>query len=197
MDPLTKVIKQLAKLPGIGERTAMRLAFHIMKAPPEYSKQLAEALVDLRTKLVECSQCCMLTESDPCRLCQDARRKEDELLVVASPQDVLAIERGGGYHGYFHVLHGMLSPLDGIGPEDIRVKELIHRLGKGCFKEVILATSPSVEGDATAIYLAKLIQPLGIDVSRIASGVPIGGDLEYADSVTLSRAIEGRRAIES
>ncbi len=195
MDPLARLVKQLSKLPGIGERTAQRLAFHIMRAPESYAEQLADAIRDVRTRLTHCSRCCMLTETDPCHFCDDARRDETLVLVVATPQDVLAIERGGGYRGRYHVLHGLLSPLDGVGPDDLRVKELLARVGDDAPQEVILATSPSVEGDATALYLARLLTPLGPRVTRIASGLPIGGELEYADSVTLSRAIEGRREV--
>ena len=193
MDPLTRLVKQLSKLPGVGERTAQRLAFHMLRAPQSYAEQLAEAILDVRTRLTQCSRCCMLTEKDPCPYCTDARRDEATILVVATPQDVLAVERGGGYRGRYHVLHGLLSPLDGVGPDDLRVKELLMRLGpKELPHEVILATSPSVEGDATALYLSRLLQPLGPRVTRIASGVPIGGEIEYADSITLTRAIEGR-----
>jgi recombination protein RecR len=198
VDPLARLVKQLSKLPGIGERTAQRLAFHIMRAPESYAEQLADAIRDVRTRLTHCSRCCMLTEADPCQYCADGRRDPALVLVVATPQDVLAIERGGGYRGRYHVLHGLLSPLDGVGPDDLRVKELLARVGgagEDVPQEVILATSPSVEGDATALYLARLLGPLGPRVTRIASGVPIGGELEYADSVTLSRAIEGRREV--
>lgn len=197
MDPLARLVKQLSKLPGIGERTAQRLAFHIMRAPETYAEQLAEAIREVRTRLVQCGRCSMLTEADPCHYCTDARRDNALVLVVATPQDVLAIERGGGYRGRYHVLHGLLSPLDGVGPDDLRIKELLARVGQtdDAPEEVILATSPSVEGDATALYLARLLAPLGPRVTRIASGVPIGGELEYADSVTLSRAIEGRREV--
>ena len=196
MDPLEKLVKQLAKLPGIGERTATRLAFHILRAPLSYAEQLADAIREVRTRLKYCSRCSMLTEADPCHLCTTARRDDDQVLVVATPQDVLAIERGGSYRGRYHVLHGLLSPLDGVGPDDLHIQPLLARLApETLVREVILATSPSVEGDATAIYLARLLRPLGVRVTRIASGVPIGGELEYADNVTLSRAIEGRRDV--
>lgn len=196
MDPLEKLVKQLAKLPGIGERTATRLAFHILRAPASYAEQLADAVREVRTRLKYCSTCSMLTEADPCHFCTNARRDDEQVLVVATPQDVLAIERGGSYRGRYHVLHGLLSPLDGVGPDDLHIQPLLARLGlETPVREVILATSPSVEGDATAIYLARLLRPLGVRVTRIASGVPIGGELEYADNVTLSRAIEGRRDV--
>lgn len=193
MDPLKRLVKQLSKLPGIGERTATRLAFHILRAPEIYAEQLASAIVEIKTKLTHCGTCAMLTEEDPCSFCTDARRDETQLMVVAQPQDVLAIDRGGNFRGRYHVLHGLLSPLDGVGPDDLKIKGLLGRL-QGV-EEVILATSPSVEGDATALYLAGLLKPLGVQISRIASGVPIGGELEYADGVTLSRAIDGRREV--
>lgn len=195
-DPLAKLVQQLARLPGIGERTATRLAFHILRCPDTYARKLAEAILDVKEKLRQCSSCCMLTQHDPCTICADARREASTLLVVASPQDVLAIERTGSYRGHYHVLHGLLSPLDGVGPDQLKIRELLSRCGgQRAVREAILATSPSVEGDATALYLAKLLKPLGIGVSRIASGVPIGGELEYADGVTLHRAIEQRREI--
>ena len=191
-DPLTILVQRLSRLPGIGEKTATRLAFYVLRAPEQYARELARALVDVREKMQPCSVCFHLTEQDPCRLCSDPRRDEGSICVVAHPQDLMAIERTACYHGRYHVLHGLLSPLDGVGPDQLKVKELLGRLGDGKVKEVILATSPSVEGDATALYLAGLIKPLSIKVSRIASGVPIGGDLEYADGVTLNRALEGR-----
>jgi len=190
VDPLKRLVKQLSRLPGIGERTATRLAFYILRAPESYAEQLAASIQEVKTKLKQCGSCAMLTEADPCAFCTDARRDETVIMVVAQPQDVLAIDRGGGFRGRYHVLHGLLSPLDGIGPNDLKLKPLLTRL-EGV-DEVILATSPNVEGDATALYLAGLLKPLGVQISRIASGVPIGGELEYADGVTLSRAIEGR-----
>jgi recombination protein RecR len=194
-DPLARLIQQLGKLPGIGERTATRLAFHILRAPETYALQLAQAIREVRERLRQCSVCCQLTETDPCRICSDARRDEDVIMVVALPQDLLAVERTASFRGRYHVLHGLLAPLDGIGPDELKIKPLLARLGSGAIKEVILATSPNVEGDATALYLAGLIKPLGLVVTRIASGVPIGGELEYADGVTLHRAIEGRQAM--
>ena len=196
-DPLARLVQQLAKLPGIGERTALRLAYHIMRAPEAYAQALSAAVLEVKSKLVECEQCCQLTESSPCPLCADARRDGRTVLVVAGQQDLMAIERTGSYRGQYHVLHGLLSPLDGIGPDELKIQPLLARLGKSDseIEEVILATSPNVEGDATALYLAKLIRPLGPRVTRIASGVPIGGELEYADGVTLGRAIEGRREL--
>jgi recombination protein RecR len=195
--PIARLVQQLAKLPGVGEKTAARLAFHILRAPAEDAAALAAAIAEVRQKIRFCSVCCDLTEADPCAICRDARRDGGLVCVVAQPQDVLAIERAGGYHGRYHVLHGVLSPLDGIGPDDLRVAELVRRCGAGGadvpVREAILATSPSVEGEATAVYLAKLLRPLGVRATRIATGVPIGGELEYADQLTLARAIDGRR----
>jgi recombination protein RecR len=191
--PIARLIQQLARLPGVGEKTAARLAFHILRAAPEDAAALASAITDVRQKIRFCSTCCDLTESDPCAICRDARRDGALVCVVAQPQDLMAIERAGGYRGKYHVLHGLLSPLDGVGPDDLRVAELVRRCGDGTVQEAILATSPSVEGEATAVYLAKLLRPLGVRTTRIATGVPIGGELEYADQATLARAIDGRR----
>ncbi len=199
--PIARLIQQLAKLPGVGEKTAARLAFHILRASPEDAAALAAAIGEVRQKIRFCSVCCDLTEADPCAICRDQRREGGLVCVVAQPQDLIAIERAGGYRGRYHVLHGLLSPLDGIGPEDLRVTELIRRCGNGTtgeaisevISEVILATSPSVEGEATAVYLSKLLRPLGVRTTRIATGVPMGGELEYADQATLTRAIAGRR----
>jgi recombination protein RecR len=194
-DPIQRLILRLARLPGIGEKTATRLAFHILRAPEAHARELAAAIVEVRERIRLCSVCCTLTEDDPCAQCSDARRDGTILCVVAHPTDLLAIERSGQFRGRYHVLHGVLSPLDGIGPEDLRIGELVRRLGDAAPAEVILATSPNVEGEATAMYVARLIKPLGVRVTRIASGVPIGGELEYVDQVTLSRALEGRREI--
>jgi recombination protein RecR len=192
-DPIQRLILRLARLPGIGEKTATRLAFHILRAPEGQARELAQAILEVREKIRLCSVCCTLTEDDPCAICRDARRDEQTLCVVAQTTDLLAIERSGQYRGRYHVLHGVLSPLDGIGPEDLRIGELLRRLGPAGPTEVILATSPNVEGEATAMYLMRLVKPLGVRVTRIASGVPIGGELEYVDQVTLARALEGRR----
>jgi recombination protein RecR len=195
--PIARLIQQLAKLPGVGEKTAARLAFHILRASPEDAAALSAAIGEVRQKIRFCSICCDLTEADPCSICRDQRREGGLVCVVAQPQDLIAIERAGGYRGRYHVLHGLLSPLDGIGPEDLRVTELIRRCGGApaveAISEVILATSPSVEGEATAVYLSKLLRPLGVRTTRIATGVPMGGELEYADQATLTRAIAGRR----
>jgi recombination protein RecR len=191
--PIARLLQQLAKLPGVGEKTAARLAFHILRAAPEDAAALASAIAEVRQKIRFCSVCCDLTEADPCGICRDARREAALVCVVAQPQDVIAIERAGGFRGRYHVLHGLLSPLDGVGPDDLRVAELVRRCGEGEVREAILATSPSVEGEATAVYLSKLLRPLGVRTTRIATGVPIGGELEYADQATLARAIDGRR----
>jgi recombination protein RecR len=194
--PIARLVQQLAKLPGIGEKTAARLAYHILRGSPEDVAALAAAITDVKLKIRLCGVCCDLTERDPCAICADARRDASLVCVVAQPQDVAAVERTGGYRGRYHVLHGLLSPLDGIGPEDLRVTELVRRCADSAtseVKEVILATSSTVEGEATAVYLAKLLRPLGVRASRIATGVPIGGELEYADQLTLARAIDGRR----
>ena len=193
--PIARLVAELAKLPGVGEKTAARLAFHILRAPAEDARALAQAIADLRTKIRLCSSCWDFTEQDPCAICEDQRRDAALLCVVAHPQDVIAIERTGGYRGRYHVLHGVLSPLDGIGPDDLRIAELVKRCGDGRVREVIVATNPSVEGETTAIYLAKLLRPLGVRTSRIATGVPMGGELEYADRLTLARALDGRREL--
>lgn len=197
--PIARLVVELGKLPGIGEKTAARLAFHILRAPIEDAQALAQAITDLRSRIRLCGTCWDFTEQDPCALCRDQRRDGGLLCVVAHPQDVIAIERTGGFRGRYHVLHGVLSPLEGIGPEDLRIAELVRRCGDGqspvAIREVIVATNPSVEGETTAIYLAKLIRPLGLKVSRIATGVPMGGELEYADRLTLARALDGRREL--
>lgn len=192
--PIARLVQQLGKLPGIGEKTAARLAFYIMRAPAEDAAALAAAIVEVKQKIRFCGICCDLTDRDPCTICADARRDPAIICVVAQPQDVVAVERAGGYRGRYHVLHGLLAPLDGIGPDDLRLPELVRRCASAV-SEVILATNPSVEGEATAIYIAKLVRPLGVRTTRIATGVPIGGELEYADQVTLARAIDGRREI--
>ena len=193
--PIARLVCELGKLPGVGEKTAARLAFHILRAPEADAAALANAISELRAKIRLCSLCWDFTEQDPCAICHDQRRDSSLLCVVAHPQDVLAIERTGGFRGRYHVLHGVLSPLEGIGPDDLRIAELIQRCEGNDLREVIVATNPSVEGETTAIYLAKLIRPLGVRTSRIATGVPMGGELEYADRLTLARAIDGRREL--
>jgi recombination protein RecR len=184
------LIRALTKLPGVGEKTATRLAFHVLRAPSELADELAQALVEVKAKIRLCSTCMNLTEVDPCALCADPRRDPRLICVVASPPDLYAIERAGGFRGRYHVLHGVLSPLEGVGPDDLRIKELLGRLPA---EELIIATSPNVEGEATALYLAKVCKPLGVRVTRIASGLAVGGELEYADGVTISRALDARR----
>jgi recombination protein RecR len=192
-DPIGRLIRELAKLPGIGEKTASRLAFHVLRAPAEYARDLAHALVEVKEKIRLCSVCMNLTEHDPCGLCSDVRRDAGLVAVVATPPDLYAIERTGGFRGRYHVLHGVLSPLEGIGPDDLRIKELLARVASNELRELIVATSPNVEGEATALYLAKVLRPLGVKVTRIASGLAVGGELEYADGVTIARAFEARR----
>ena len=190
-DPIGRLIRALAKLPDVGEKTATRLAFHVLRAPDSLAKELAQALVDVKERIRLCSVCMNLTEADPCSMCADPRRDPRLLCVVATPPDLYAIDRTGGYRGRYHVLHGVLSPLEGIGPDDLRIKELLARLKE--IDELIVATSPNVEGEATALYLSKVCKPLGVKVTRIASGLAVGGELEYADGVTISRALEARR----
>lgn len=179
----------------MGEKTAMRLTFHLLRVEPHEVERLAYALLDLRRSTRLCSQCLAFTTEDPCRLCRDPNRDSELICVVERPADVVAVERSGGFKGKYHVLHGVLSPLDGVGPEQLRIRELLERLRDGSVREVILACNPTAEGEATALYLAKLIKPLGVRVSRIAHGLPMGADVEYADGATLSKAIEGRREL--
>jgi len=182
----------LSRLPGIGEKTATRLAFHLLQGPKGQIHDLAQSLVDVAEKVSLCSTCFNVTEEDPCIICADARRERGMICVVSSPSDVIAINRGGHFNGLFHVLHGLLSPLDGVGPDDLKIPELLRRLGEGDM-EVIVATSANVEGEATALYLARLLKPQEIKVSRIASGIPVGGELEYSDQATIARAFVGRQ----
>jgi recombination protein RecR len=190
---VARLIEVLQRLPGIGPKTAQRLAFHLLKQPAAAVHDLAEALVDVKARVVHCSNCFNMTDRDPCRICGDPGRDAELLCVVEEANDLVAMERTGEYRGRYHVLLGALSPLDGIGPDELKVRELLARVESNHVREVILATNPNVEGDATALYLAKLLRPLGLRVTRIAHGLPVGGDLEYADEVTLSRALEGRR----
>ncbi len=191
--PLKRLVEQLSRLPGIGEKSATRLAFFVLREDTAYAEALAKALVGLKREIRLCSQCLGFTEQQPCALCADPRRSAEVVCVVEDPSDVLAIERAGDFRGRYHVLHGTLAPLEGVGPEHLKISELLARLRDEGVREVILATNPTVEGEATALYLAKLIKPSGVKVTRIAHGLPMGGDVEYADSVTLSRALEGRR----
>lgn len=195
-DPIRRLVQELARLPGIGEKTATRLAFHLVRSNRQQLHDLAQALVDVTDKIRLCSVCMNMTEADPCVTCTDGRREPDTICVVASPSDLIAIDRGGHFRGRYHVLHGLLSPLEGIGPDDIRIAELVRRLnGSGTeppVREVIIATSPSVDGEATAMYIARTLKPLGVRVSRIATGLPVGGELEYSDQATIARALAGR-----
>jgi recombination protein RecR len=193
--PLQNLINELSRLQGIGSKTAQRLAFQILGMDAEAAYSIADAITAARKELKYCSVCGNLTDGDPCMICADATRDRSVVCVVESPRDVAAVERMREYKGLYHVLHGALSPMDGIGPEEINLKQLIVRLQENDVKEVIIATNPSIEGEATAMYAAKLIRPSGIRVSRIAHGIPVGGDLDYTDDVTLLRAIEGRRDI--
>ena len=194
-DPIARLVKELAKLPGIGEKSAQRLAFHILKAGPAYAGDLAAAVTGVVRDVRLCSSCQTLTDRDPCPLCADERRDPRTICVVEGVPDLVAIERTHEFRGRYHVLHGALSPLDGVGPGDIKIRELLVRLEREPADEIVLATNPDVEGEATALYLTKLLKPLGFKVTRIAQGVPMGGDLEYADQVTLARALSGRREL--
>ena len=191
--PLEQVIHELTKLPSIGKKTAQRLAFHLLKAPREEAAALAKAIIELREQIRFCSTCFNLTDSELCSICTDPKRNREQLCVVEEPTNLLAIERTSVYQGLYHILGGALSPLKDIGPDQLRVRELMDRLGQGQFGEVILATNPDVEGEATAVYLSRLIHPLGLQLTRLAQGLPAGGDLEYTDELTLRRALEGRR----
>ena len=194
--PLNRLIGELSKLPGIGGKTAQRLAFHILSMEDKEVKNLADSIIYAKENLHYCSVCGNLTDKDPCSICSSPERRQDVICVVESPKDVMAMEKIREFDGLYHVLHGAISPMDGIGPEDINLKSLITRLQKSDVKEIILATNPNIEGEATAMYIARLIKPAGIKVSKIASGIPVGGDLEYADEVTLLKAVEGRREIK-
>lgn len=196
-DPIKRLVQCLARLPGIGEKTATRLAFHLVRGPDGDARELSQALLEVVDKIQLCSVCLNLTQADPCETCTDARRESTVICVVSSPSDVVAIDTSGDFRGTFHVLHGLLSPLEGIGPDDIRIAELIRRLstneaGLALVEEVIVATNASVEGEATAMYIARMIKPLGVKVTRIASGIPVGGELEYTDRATIARALAGR-----
>lgn len=215
-DPITRLIRELSRLPGIGQKTATRLAFHVLRSPAPQARDLAQALLEVKEKIRLCSHCMNLTEHDPCALCSDPNRDGRVVCVVAHPPDLLAIERTSSFRGRYHVLHGVLSPLDGIGPDDLKLRELLLRAqgvppqpsdddepqpspppaatrAGPAISEIIVATSPNVEGEATAMYIARMLKPLGLRVTRIASGLPIGGELEYADGVTIARALEVRR----
>jgi recombination protein RecR len=192
-EPIARLIEAFHKLPGIGPKSAQRLAYHILRTSEQDAVALATAIQDVKQRIVLCSVCMNITESDPCALCDDQRRDPTIICVVEQPLDILAIERTGAFHGRYHVLHGVLNPMDGIGPEDLRVRELLARVQGGEVKEVIMATNSSLEGEATSMYVQRLLSPLGVRVTRLARGMPSGADLEYTDDVTLSRALEGRQ----
>lgn len=193
--PLNELIKQFSRLPGIGKKTAQRLAYSILEQPPERAREFADALVNAREKIHFCSVCQSLTDLDVCQICSDPHRDKSIICVVEDPRDVMAFERTREFGGVYHVLHGVISPLDNIGPDKLRIKELMARLGDGTVKEIIMATNPTVEGEATASYISRLVKPMNIKVTRLAYGIPVGGDLEYADEYTLARALEGRNEI--
>jgi recombination protein RecR len=195
VEPVARLIEELAKLPGIGPKTAQRLAFYVLRMPADGAGELARAIVRVKESVTFCSRCMNITEQDPCSVCASPNRDRGLICVVEEPLDVLAIERTGIYRGQYHVLHGALSPMEGVGPDNLRIQELLARLRDGEVREVILATNPNVEGEATAMYIDRLVKPLGLRVSRLARGLPVGGDLEYADEVTLARALEGRREL--
>ncbi|HET8563723.1 MAG TPA: recombination mediator RecR [Candidatus Binatia bacterium] len=200
--PLARLIQELSKLPGIGEKSAARLAFHMLKGKREDVLSLADSIEKLRREMGLCRQCFGFSAVDPqngngalCDICSDPRREKDKICVVEEPSDLIAVERSQEFKGLYHVLHGTISPLDGVGPDALRIKELLERVGGGIVREVIVATNPTLDGEATALYLSKVIKPLGVSVTRIARGLPMGGDLEYTDAVTLGKALEGRREI--
>ena len=191
--PVARLIQEFNKLPGVGPKSAQRLAYYIIRMPFEEAESLANAVMSVKDKIIFCSICQNLTEIDPCDICNGDRRDRSLICVVEEPLDVLTMERAGFYHGLYHILHGVISPMNGIGPEDLRIKELMPRLEGGSLKEVIIGVNPTLEGDATATYIQRLIQPLGIKLSNLARGLPVGGHLEYADQATLTRAFQGRR----
>ena len=194
-ESIARLINELSKLPGIGEKNATRLAFHIFRSSRESAENLSKAITDAKTKVVLCETCFNFATESPCGLCTDEERDHTIICVVEDPLDQLAIERSREFRGVYHILHGVISPIEGVGPEDLRIKELLRRLEGGRTKEIIIATNPSVEGEATALYLSRLVKPMGIGVSRIAHGIPMGGDIEYIDEITLSKAIRDRRYI--
>jgi len=193
--PVRQLVRELSKLPGIGEKTAVRLAFHILRASSEDAGLLAESILTVKDKVRLCSVCYNITDGDPCSLCRNEKRDSHTICVVEGPQDIQAIEKTGEYRGRYHVLHGVLSPLDGIGPDELKLEGLVGRVVEGGVKEVIVATNPKVEGEATALYISRLLKPFGVKVTRLAQGLPMGGELEYFDEATVSKALEGRRDI--
>ena len=194
-EPILRLVEEFSRLPGIGPKTASRLTYYLLRAPDEQATSLADAIRQLKEQLVYCDICMNIAEESPCAICANLQRDHALICVVEEPLDVLAIERTGQYHGVYHVLHGAISPVEGIGPDDLRIRELLGRITNGAAEEIILATNPSMEGEATAMYLVRVIGNSGPKITRLATGLPIGGDLEYADEVTLGKALEGRRAI--
>ncbi|MFC5467336.1 recombination mediator RecR [Cohnella suwonensis] len=194
-EPIAKLIDSFSRLPGIGPKTAARLAFYVLRMKEEDVIDFAKALVSVKRNLTYCSVCCNITDTDPCRICSDKARDMSVICVVQEPKDLVAMERTREFNGHYHVLNGAISPIDGLGPDDIRIAELVRRLGDERVQELILATNPNIEGEATAMYISRLVRPFGIKVTRIAHGLPVGGDLEYADEVTISKALEGRREL--
>lgn len=194
-EPIDRLINEFSKLPGIGRKTAQRLAFHVINMDIKDVIGLSKALVDVKNEIKYCSVCCNISDSEVCPICANSHRDPSTVCVVEDPRDVAAMERTKDYSGRYHVLNGVISPMDGIGPDMLNIKELISRLGDGSVKEIIMATNPTIEGEATAMYISRLVKPMGIKVTRIAHGLPVGGDLEYADDVTISKALEGRREI--
>lgn len=193
--PLSVLIEQLNKLPGVGERSAQRIAYHILKTPEKDAEKLSRAIMEVKEKVTHCSLCYNLTDQDPCQLCQDPSRDKGTVCVIEEPGDIFFIEKAAGFKGLYHVLMGALSPLDGIGPEQLRIEPLVKRVKEGGVKEVIVATNPTLSGEATAMYLLKVLKPLGVKMTRIAHGLPVGGNLEFADEVTLARSFQGRQEI--
>ncbi len=194
--PVIRLIEEFHKLPGVGPKSAQRLTYYLLRMPAAEARGLAEAILEVKERIVFCSTCQNVTDTNPCRICDGDRRDRSRVCVVEEPMDTLAVERSGSYQGLYHVLHGAISPMDGIGPEDLKIEELLARLRGDEVSEVILATNPNLEGEATAMYLTRLLRPLGVKVTRLARGLPMGGDLEYADDVTLTRAMEGRQEVE-
>jgi recombination protein RecR len=195
--PVQNLIDELGRLPGVGPKSAQRIAFHLLKVAPEDARRLAQAITDAKERVSWCRRCYNIAEGELCSFCRDERRDSTVLCVVEEPRDIVAIERTAEFRGRYHVLQGAISPIEGIGPDQLRVKELLARINDERIEEVILATNPNIEGEATAMYLARLLKPLGLRVTRIASGLPVGGDLEYADEITLGRALEGRREVDA
>jgi recombination protein RecR len=195
--PVQELIDELGRLPGVGPKSAQRLAFHLLKLPKDDALRLARAITEVKDRITFCRTCWNVSEGDQCELCADPRRDSHVVCVVEEPRDIVAVEKTQEYRGRYHVLHGAINPIEGIGPDQLKVKELLDRLDPEAITEVILCTNPNIEGEATAMYLARLLKPLGVKVTRIASGLPVGGDLEYADELTLGRALEGRREVDA